>query len=145
MSPYFKPRKIDEIIEYVNNYIIERANYKDYTYASLWVDEDKVYDFIETMLMNCQAFKELNLSQYEIDNGIGLDDDRKTFEFVGMNISIKQEYDFVDLDACIRNIVKDIEWHFLDEDLYDNRKEIVVKKDYIVISLINYRIKHQNN
>ena len=64
-----------------------------------------MYEFIENILMPIDKFRDLNLSPREYKQGIGVDDpNRPKFQFVSAFDSIPDDDNFVDLDACIRNI-----------------------------------------
>ena len=62
----------------------------------------------------------------EIDRGVNVEDEtRPEFSFVSRDTTIEEYYDFIDLDACIRNINSELYWDWLDNELFENRLEIV--------------------
>ena len=104
LAPYHKPRHIDEIVDsIIENFKAEaecslRLYYHD-------VELKDLYGFISDILMPIDRFRELNLSQREYDNGIGVDDEnRQEFVFTSMYTDIPDYDNFIDLDACIQNI-----------------------------------------
>jgi len=105
LAPYHKPRFIDEIVDE----IIKRfkTNCKsigtDFFYYE--VELKDLYKFIENILMPIDKFRDLNLSPREYKQGIDVDDpNRPKFQFVSGFDGIPNDYNFVDLDACIQNI-----------------------------------------
>lgn len=133
-APMNKPRNVDKIIEHIKSYFINECKDKEHYfkcsdgYISFQIEEKDVDNFINDMLFASEDFKNLNLSQYEVDNDIKYDDEnRGKFAFVSRDTYIKEYYDFIDLDACIRNICNQLFWEFLDCDLFANRCEIVYK------------------
>lgn len=127
MSPENKPRNIEKIVDYIKNHFLEIADYKENSgYCSLGVEEKDFYKFVHDFMFGCPEFVELNKSQYELEHP-----EKELPQFVAIDryTSIKPEYDFIDLDACVRNIVKDYSGEFLDDDLFEGRCEIVYKKE----------------
>mgnify|MGYP007002349430 CR=1 FL=1 len=137
MSPSFKPRNLQVIIDHVDNYFQtngkDKENYCSFgRLAMFYIEENDIYDFIEQCLKSCKEFTYLNLSQDEIDRGIGVDDEnRPPFTIGGASdgTHLKEYYDFIDLDACVRNICNNLWLLFLDNDLYEQKCEIVYKKE----------------
>ena len=66
LAPLHKPRRIDEIIEQCCKFCDERIGDEFVIYLS----EKEVWDFVKDMIYDFEAFRQLNLSQAEIDNGI---------------------------------------------------------------------------
>lgn len=132
MHPYHKPKDIDDIVEHIIMSMREVAVYKSNNYCQVELDENNVYDFVDKCLKGCQAFRNLNLSQAEIDKGISVDDEKREKWVIGGasdGSHLKEYYDFIDLDACIRNIVNKIFDDFLNDDIFLGRVEIIeVKK-----------------
>lgn len=120
MAPSHKPRRIDEIIEQCCKFCDDRIG-NEYL---IRLDEKEVWDFVKDMIYDFEAFRQLNLSQAEIDNGITDCDDpnRKggfAACFVGhddngdvVSIETTKNYnDFIDLDAAVQNIVSELIWN----------------------------------
>ena len=127
MAPGYKPRKIDEIVEGIRHAFQTRGQAVMDSHYIL-VDPDNTYELVESIMKSIPAFNELNLSQHEVDNGITLDDDRPGFAFVSRYDTLQEYYDFVDLDACVRNINSQLYWDWLDNEMFEGRAEIVFKK-----------------
>ena len=110
LAPYHKPRFIDEIVDE----IIKRfkADCKsigtDFFYHE--VELKDLYKFIENILMPIDKFRDLNLTQKEYEQGVGVDDpNRPEFHFVSAFDSVPDDDKFVDLDACIQDIFAEYE------------------------------------
>ena len=117
MSPSHKPRRIDEIIERCCKFCDDRIG-NEYL---IRLDDKEVLDFVKDMIYDYEAFRQLNLSQAEIDNGITDCDDPNREGgfaacFVGhddngdvVSIETTKNYnDFIDLDAAVQNIVAEL-------------------------------------
>ena len=117
LAPSHKPRRIDEIIEQCCKFCDERIGDK----IVIRLDEKEVWDFVKDMIYDFEAFRQLNLSQAEINNEITDSDDpnRKggfAACFVGhddngnvVSIETTNDYnDFIDLDAAVQNIVYEL-------------------------------------
>lgn len=136
MAPGMKPRNLQAIVDYVDKYFREDCKDKDGYYKSdrlvmFYIEEDDIRDFIDKLLKSCKEFNDLNLSQDEIDRGITVDDPSRPQWVVGGasdGSHLKEYYDFIDLDACVRNITNDLYWAFLDNDLFEQRCEIIDTK-----------------
>lgn len=116
-APFNKPRKIDEIVEHITNYFIKN-DISAHHFNQVFVDKNNVLEFVRNVLKDCKAFEELNLSQYEYEHGVKVDDEaRLPSTFITASLKLKPEYDFVDLDSCYRNIANDLK-RMVDE--YDN-------------------------
>jgi len=131
-APGHKPRNVDKIVDFIKNYFVVDCKDKESYfktndgYVSFRIEEEDLVDFIEECLMSCDDFRNLNLSQDEVDRGISVDDENRD-DFVGIDryTNIKEYYDFIDLDACIRNIAFEFGKDFLDDDLFDGKCMIV--------------------
>ena len=117
LAPSHKPRRIDEIIEQCCKFCDERIGDE----FVIHLDEKEVWDFVKDMIYDFKPFRQLNLSQAELDNGITDCDDpnRKggfAACFVGhddngdvVSIETTKNYnDFIDLDAAVQNIVYEL-------------------------------------
>lgn len=116
MAPKNSPRNIETIMnkfynELMNDSDIRYLNSsKDFLYFDLSIDE--MADKIENTLYNIQEFRDLNLSQNEIDAGITVDDpNRPKYNFISAYDSRDENYwkdDFIDLNAASNNIKRDL-------------------------------------
>lgn len=108
-APFHKPRKIDEIVEHITNYFIKN-DISAHHFNQVFVDKNNTLEFVRDVLKDCKAFEELNLSQYEYEHGVKVDDEaRLPSAFITAFLKLKPEYDFVDLEACYQNIAYDLE------------------------------------
>lgn len=130
MAPENKPRNMEKIMDHVINYFKTNGKcYQDFYYMEL--AEEDVYKTIKEMMMSCPEFLDLNLSQDEVDRGVKFDDpERPPFAFITRDTYIKSYYDFIDLDACIGNIVGYIENVFFEDDVFDGRIHILSDEEY---------------
>ena len=105
-SPYHIPRKADIICQKFQDAFKKDAKlYQDFYFYEM-KDKD-VYGFFEKLLKDIPEFVELNLSKVEYEKGIKVDDpSRPPFGCVSRDSWIKEEHDFVDLDAAVRNVVR---------------------------------------
>ena len=116
MHPYHNPENINviitKIIEYFDNNVKEKE--KDNTFKLLsFKDWNEFTMWIKEFLMGIKEFRQLNISKKLKDAGVDdIDDDRNkgihitTIHSVQTNDS--RYSDFVDLDACIQNIVNEL-------------------------------------
>lgn len=78
----------------------------------LYIEEDRLYDYIDQLLKSIPEFEELNLSQIEYDNGVNVhDENRSKYSFrSAYDIETVDSWkeDFIDLDAFVRNVVRGI-------------------------------------
>ena len=133
MAPGFKPRNLQTIVEYIIKYFNENCSNQEgyWKYdgsVMFYIDSDNIRDFVDKMLKGCKEFNDLNLSQDEIDRGIAVDDPSRPKWVVGGTSAgdhLKEYYDFIDTDACVRNIAGELYWDFLDSDLFNGKVEIV--------------------
>lgn len=115
MAPGCKPRNIDKIHKYVLDWCDK--NVKDYITE---VNSKDLNKYLKDMLMACEEFTQLNISQKKWDEGVKDYNDKRNSGFgvvsVGHNndgspcsIYTPEEYcDFIDLDALIPNIASAI-------------------------------------
>lgn len=118
MHPYHKPEGIDKIVDAVNKWCDEtpdscgviKSTFKLFEWES-WKDFEKwLNDFLKDIL----EFRQLNISRKLKDAGVkDVDDERnKGIIFVSRYTVETQDErytDFIDLDACIRNIGRQID------------------------------------
>ena len=125
MAPSYKPRNADKIVEDIKKYFAEHGRAVMDTHVFI-INKNDRYDLVEKIMRSSESFINLNLSQDEIDRGVNVEDEtRPEFSFVSRDTTIEEYYDFIDLDACIRNINSELYWDWLDNELFENRLEIV--------------------
>ena len=113
LAPSHMPRRIDEIIEQCCKFCDERIGDE----FVIRLDEKEVWDFVKDMIYDFKPFRQLNLSQAELDNGItDCDDPNRKGGFAAcfvahdddgnvVGIKTTNDYnDFIDLDAAVQNI-----------------------------------------
>lgn len=116
MAPLNSPRKIEDILNHINQAIqkIGMPFLNDYR---ITLSESQFKEWLTTTLMNCKEFCELNLNYYQFtktgsanDKYIGSSSNSKIFSyrFDKCNNHESWKYDFIDLDACIQNIVYEL-------------------------------------
>ena len=119
-APNRQPRKAEIIMQKVRDaFRSDKRCNNDNEWYSIRLPEKEVYQFVKNLLFSIPEFQELNLSQIEYENGVSVDDEsRAKYSFVTRYDKYDSESwksDFVDLDACVRNvermfwIVSDIE------------------------------------
>jgi len=71
---------------------------------------NELYNFIKGNLITIKEFKKWNLSEMEKSINIDINDDRGEYcnQFISLYSDIDPYYDFIDLDALIRNVSTDI-------------------------------------
>ena len=133
-APLHKPRDIDKIVDYIIDYFFDHAKETDKTndksFSCLRLDDEDTYKFVHDILYGCPEFLNLNLSQAEIDKKIKFDDEnREGFVCVDRYTTIRSYYDFVDLDACVRNIANALWDYFTNDDLFAQRVFLCKKNE----------------
>ena len=108
MAPGYQPRKANAICEQMCERF-KSANGSKHLNHDLWfwwVDGiEDAEKFIRELLMPIPEFQELNLSNAEYSAGIAVDDpERPEFAFISRYDGRDEDNDFIDLDACVRNI-----------------------------------------
>lgn len=108
-APNRKPRNGENIIRKVVEIFREKAeNENEFYYISVELKPEIINEYIRSLLMQIEDFKNLNLSQIEFENNISVDDpNRSQFSFSSAydkHDSNSWKYDFIDLDAFIRNV-----------------------------------------
>lgn len=113
-SPYTSVENLKGILEDIRKYLIELTFPDENTFPEKYeislykkFSYEELYTLLENIRDNVQSFRKLNITKKEIDNGIeDCDDPKRTTKF---SITSKYSYtnrdcDFIDLDACIRNV-----------------------------------------
>lgn len=107
MAPRNRPRNMDKIMSHV----IERAEQACVDVVNnrhLFMTTEEFNEWLTNTLKSCPEFCDLNLSQNEYEKHISVDDEsRPKFAFTSAYDAETENswrYDFIDLDAAIRNI-----------------------------------------
>ena len=121
MSPFNSPRNMEVIMKYVIDNTLHRCiDTTEHRY--ICTTEEDFSKWLKNMLMSCKEFCELNLSYNEYMNGIDINDEnRLKYQFTtGYDVVSEESMkdDFVDLDACIRNIFIAIMCDIEDKDCW---------------------------
>ena len=121
-APNRQPRKVETIMQKARDAFRADA-VNDNEWYHLSIDEDSLYSYIDKLLKSIPEFEELNLSQVEFENGVGVhDESRPKFHFstaYDKETSESWKRDFIDLDAFIRNVVNEIyNQHEFDMDCF---------------------------
>ena len=113
-SPYVKIDNLVEILEDIRLHLItlgypDENECVDKYHTSLYIQKDsnKLYNELESIRDNVKSFSLLNVTKKELDNGIidANDPNRSTrIVFTSRYSHTKRDSDFIDLDACIRNV-----------------------------------------
>lgn len=118
MHPYHKPENFDKIIDALLEHLDTKAktnNGKKLTFILL--EYESINDFkkkLKEFLFEIKEFRQLNISKKLKDAGVeDINDERNSGIKVSTRYNVDTEderyTDFIDLDACIRNIVFDID------------------------------------
>lgn len=109
MAPGNSPRKIETIMcKLKHEFERHEHSYRDYEMLVTVTSIDLV-KFIHGLLFKIPEFTELNLSQREYYEGVSVNDEnRPQYMFTDAFSNVKEEDDFVDLDAAIRNIANEL-------------------------------------
>lgn len=118
MHPYHKPENFDKIMDALLEFLDSKAevhNGKKLTFIML--EYESIDDFkkkLKEFLFRIKEFRQLNISKKLKDAGVeDINDDRNKGIRFSDSHSVETEderyTDFIDLDACVRNIVFDID------------------------------------
>ena len=104
-DPYNTPENLEIVISKMRD-MIENEFKKDmpnFYYQEF--QKSQIEDWLQQKLMDIEEFVDWNLSHIEKQNGIKVNDEnRGSFLFTSASSHTPEEHDFIDLDACIRNI-----------------------------------------
>ena len=123
-APNRMPRKANIIMEKVVKAFRESENcVNSNEMYTVFIEKENEYKWIENLLYSIPEFKELNLTQIEYENHVDVDDpSRGKFKFTSaydVETSESWKNDFVDLDAFISNVVRNLViLHESDEDCF---------------------------
>lgn len=110
LAPNHKPRAIDEITSEIITRFKDGCEQIGDNFFYHSVELKDLKQFISDILMPIDKFRELNLSQREVDAGVSVGDStRAEFVFVDRYTSIPEYDNFIDLDACIQNVFSSFE------------------------------------
>lgn len=106
-APNRSPRNADFIIKQARD-LFRADSCNSNEWYTLRISPTELYTYLEKILYKIPEFAELNITQKEYDNGLRnpYDENRPKYHFVSSydtEIKDSWRYDFVDLDAFIRN------------------------------------------
>lgn len=117
-APKCQPRKAEIIMQKFQDLFREDVVNRTITnYYELAIEEKELNNYIHKKLMSIQEFRELNLSQIEYENNVD-DENRSGYTIISAyDIETEDSWkdDFVDLDAFIRNVERNI-YMIMDSD-----------------------------
>lgn len=120
-APNREPRNVEKIMLEVRNKFRE-STYNDNEWYSMYIEEDKLYKFVENLLLSIPEFVDLNLSYLEYSNGVKVDDEsRPKFSFCSIYDVYNADSwkkDFIDLDAFVQNVHRALKIRSRSEDCF---------------------------
>ena len=116
MHPYHKPENINDIVDGIEKTFTDRVTDKEKTHTLKLLrfdNEEEFYQFLKELLLGIKAFEQLNISRKLKELGVvdAKDERNQGYAFTDrytVETDDKRYSDFVDLDACIRNIYSQI-------------------------------------
>ena len=114
MHPYHKPENFDKIMDALLKHLDTKAEiHKGKKLTFILLEYESINDFknkLKEFLFGIKEFRQLNISKKLKDAGVeDIDDERNSGIKVSTSYDVNTEderyTDFVDLDACIQNIV----------------------------------------
>ena len=118
MHPYHKPENFDKIMDALLKFLDSKAKvHKGKKLTFIMLEYESIDDFkkkLKEFLFGIKEFRQLNISKKLKDAGVeDIDDDRNKGIRISDSYSVETQderyTDFIDLDACVRNIVFDID------------------------------------
>lgn len=118
MHPYHKPENFDKIMDALLKFLDYKAEvHKGKKLTFIMLEYESIDDFkkkLKEFLFGIKEFRQLNISKKLKDAGVeDIDDDRNKGIKISDSYSVETQderyTDFIDLDACVRNIVFDID------------------------------------
>lgn len=118
MHPYHKPENFDKIMDALLKFLDSKAEiHKGKKLTFIMLEYESIDEFkkkLKEFLFGIKEFRQLNISKKLKDAGVeDIDDDRNKGIRFSDSHSVETEderyTDFIDLDACVRNIVFDID------------------------------------
>ena len=124
MHPYHMPEGIDVIIGKLNDYFDsnkgEGGSVDDVFKCFKWESWNDMYKWMKEFLKSIPEFRELNVSRCNKDKNIKYgDDENNGFKLTDRYMRETKDgryTDFIDLDACTRNIANEIQWSEENQD-----------------------------
>ena len=113
-APNHQPREADKILMSIRDKFRDIA-FADNDWYTARLTKEELRKFIEDGLKSIPEFNNLNLSQNEVDDGIGIDDERPKYMFTSRYSKIPWKSDYIDLDAFTRNVYG-VMIHFIDAE-----------------------------
>lgn len=109
LAPKYNPRHVDEILQGIIENFKKDCKHVGSDFFCHDVEIQDLPEFVAGILSPIQKFRDLNLSSNEYQQGISVDDENRTqFAFISRYNTISEDDDFIDLDACIRNIAEQL-------------------------------------
>ena len=113
MHPYHKPENINDIVDAIEKYYTDNVPKKEKKYSFKLLDfksYNEFKDILDKLLKSIDAFRKYNISKALKDKGVIDPEDPRNSGIVFSDrcTEIEEYYDFIDLDACIRNIALQI-------------------------------------
>ena len=114
MHPYHKPENFDKIMDALLKFLDSKAEvHKGKKLTFIMLEYESIDDFkkkLKEFLFGIKEFRQLNISKKLKDAGVeDINDDRNKGIRFSNSYSVETQdgryTDFIDLDACIRNIV----------------------------------------
>ena len=118
MHPYHKPENFDKIMDALLKRLDTKAEiYKGKKLTFILLEYESIDDFrkkLKEFLFEIKEFRQLNISKKLKDAGVeDINDDRnKGYRFSSrydLDTEDERYTDFIDLDACIQNIVRSVD------------------------------------
>lgn len=118
MHPYNKPENFDKIMDALLKRLDTKAEiHKGKKLTFILLEYESINDFekkLKEFLFNIKEFRQLNISKKLKDAGVEDIDDKRNSGIVfstryDINIEDDRYKDFIDLDACVQNIVRSID------------------------------------
>ncbi len=110
-SPYTFPKNLQIALQSLSDKIDEKlifeSSVKQNVKSYKEVDNDQLYNLIKDLVYSTPEIAIWNLTQYELDKGFtDPDDDNRPILglIVGRGVNPQPDYDFIDLDALVRNV-----------------------------------------
>lgn len=118
MHPYNKPENFDKIIDALLKHLDTKAEtHKGKKLTFILLEYESINDFknkLKEFLFNIKEFRQLNISKKLKDAGVEDINDSRNSGIIfstryDINIEDDRYKDFIDLDACVQNIVRSID------------------------------------
>lgn len=123
MAPSFKPRNFQEIIDaFVRKFQESDRVEQGIESYLITCSYNDLLNILKDILMQIPEFKALNLSTDEYNAGVNVDDpNRGKFCLISRYTLQDSSNDFIDLDACIQNVVNGL---YRDNEIFELKEPI---------------------